>query len=155
VLNADGGIDRSRCRELVRGTGDREVAFHRAFDVTPDPFVALEQLIDLGFTRVMTSGQEPSAPVGAQRIADLVQRAAGGIQVLREGGINRVTVAEVTARTGCDQVHASLRTRCWDTSTAARPQMKFSTTAGLSGHDFPATDGAAVAELVGLLRSGS
>jgi copper homeostasis protein len=155
VLNADGSIDLSRCRELVRRTGDRQVVFHRAFDVTPDPFVALEQLIDLGFTRVMTSGQEPSAQAGTQRIAALIQRAAGRIQVLPAGGINRLTVAEVIARTGCDQVHASLRSRYQDTSTAARPQVKFSTTAGLSDHDFPSTDGAAVAELVGLLRSGS
>jgi copper homeostasis protein len=154
VLNADGSIDRARCRELVRRTGEREKVFHRAFDVTPDPFTALEQLIDLGFTRVMTSGQEPSAPAGAQRIAALIQQAAGRIQVLPAGGINRQTVAEVIATTGCDQVHASLRTRCPDRSTAARPQVKFSTAALLSDNDFPATDRAAVAELVGLLRVG-
>jgi copper homeostasis protein len=154
VLNADGSIDRSRSRELVRRTGDREVVFHRAFDVTPDPFVALEQLIDLGFTRIMTSGQEASAHAGRERIAALIQRAAGRIQVLPAGGINRLTVAEVIATTGCDQVHASLRKRCPDTSTAARPQVQLSTTARLSDDEYPATDGAAVAELVGLLSSG-
>jgi copper homeostasis protein len=154
VLNADGSIDLPRCRELVGRTGDREVVFHRAFDVIPDPFVALEQLIDLGFTRVMTSGQEASAHAGRQCIAGLIQRAAGRIQVLPAGGINRLTVAEVIATTGCDQVHASLRTRCPDTSTATRPHLKFSTPAVLSDSDFPATDAAAVTELGRLLHGG-
>src|SRR5207249_1612356 len=80
-------------------------------DVTPDPFAALEQLIDLGFRRVMTSGQEESVYNGTTLIAELIRRSAGRIEVLPAGGINRFTVADVVARTGCVQVHASLRTR--------------------------------------------
>jgi copper homeostasis protein len=154
VLNADGGVDLPRCRELVRRAGTREVVFHRAFDVTPDPFLALEQLIDLGFTRVMTSGQEATADTGAPLIAALIQRAAGRIEVLPAGGINCSTVAEVIGRTGCDQVHASLRTRRKDTSTAARPLVKFSALPALSDSDYSSTNGAAVADLASLLRGG-
>src|SRR5262249_60596312 len=58
VLTADGRVDRERCREVVRQAAGREVVFHRAFDVTPDPVAALEELVDLGVRRVLTSGQE-------------------------------------------------------------------------------------------------
>jgi copper homeostasis protein len=125
VLHADGTIDLPRCRELVRQAGARPAVFHRAFDVTPGPLAALEQLIDLGVRRVMTSGQEESAYNGAPLIAELVRRAAGRIEVLPAGGINRFTVADVLARTGCDQAHASLRAARADPSTAARPQVSF------------------------------
>src|SRR5262249_27045485 len=125
ILTADGRVDADRCRRLVRQAGGRAAVFHRAFDVTPDPWAALEQLIDLGLRRVMTSGQEEPAYNGAGRIAELIARAAGRIEAPPAGGINRFTVADVLARTGCDQVHASLRARQEDLSVAARPQVSF------------------------------
>jgi copper homeostasis protein len=125
VLHEDGTVDVQRCRELLRQCDGRPAVFHRAFDVTPEPFTALEQLIELGFVRVMTSGQEESAYHGAALIAELVRRAAGRIEVLPAGGVNRFTLADVLARTGCTQVHASLRGRRADRSVAARPQVTF------------------------------
>jgi copper homeostasis protein len=125
VLTATGEIDRERVRTVVRQVGPRQAVFHRAFDVTPDPAAALEQLIDLGVRRVMTSGQEENAYHGVARIAGLIGQAVGRIEVLPAGGVNRFTVADVLARTGCDQVHASLRTTRNDPSTAARPHVRF------------------------------
>ena len=152
ILHEDGRIDAERCREVVRQVGPREAVFHRAFDVTPDPFAALELLIDLGVRRVLTSGQEESAYNGSALIAALVRRAAGRIEVLPAGGINRFTVADVAARTGCDQVHASLRHAVSDRSTAARPRVSFGAASRPPEDRYVATDPAAVAELSDLLR---
>jgi copper homeostasis protein len=152
ILHEDGRIDAARCREVVRQLGPREPVFHRAFDVTPDPLAALDQLIDLGVRRVMTSGQEETAYNGASLIAALVRRAAGRIEVLPAGGINRFTVADVAARTGCDQVHASLRHAVSDRSTAARPRVSFGAAPRPEEDRYGATDPAAVAELSDLLR---
>src|SRR5262245_17457027 len=80
VLTDGGAIDLDRCRQAVRLIGDRAAVFHRAFDVTPDPHTALEQLIDLGVKRVMTSGQEENAYQGTSRIAKLVEQARGRIE---------------------------------------------------------------------------
>jgi copper homeostasis protein len=152
ILTADGRVDGERCRCLLRQAGDRAAVFHRAFDVTPDPFEALERLIDLGFRRVLTSGQEETAYNGAPRIAELIRRCAGRIEVLPCGGINRFTVTDVVARTGCDQVHASLRTRREDRSVAARPQVSFGGAVKLPEDRYSTTSPEAVAELRGLLR---
>jgi copper homeostasis protein len=125
ILSADGRVDEDRCRRLLQLAAGREVVFHRAFDVTPEPLEALEQLIELGFRRVLTSGQEETAYNGAGLIAELIRRAAGRIEVLPAAGINRFTVGDVLARTGCNQVHASLRGRREDRSTAAHPRVSF------------------------------
>jgi copper homeostasis protein len=151
VLSPEGRIDGRRCRELVRQVGGREAVFHRAFDVTPDPFAALEELIDLGVKRVMTSGQEETAYNGTSLITELIRRAAGRVEVLPAGGINRFTLRDVVERTGCDQVHAGLRTRRPDRSTAARPQVSFGGVKSPEDH-YDATDGDAVAALAAALR---
>jgi copper homeostasis protein len=151
ILTADGRVDRDRCRRLLRQAADRPAVFHRAFDVTPDPFEALEALVDLGFRRVMSSGQEENAYNGAQLLGELIRRAAGRIEVLPAGGINRFTVADVVDRTGCDQVHASLRMRREDRSVAGRPQVSLGGTVRLPEDRYGATSAEAVAELRGLL----
>jgi copper homeostasis protein len=153
LLNEDGSLDVPRCRELIHHAGDKEIVFHRAFDVTPDPFAALEQLIDLGVRRVLTSGQEASAYNGAATLAALIQRAAGRIEVLPAAGINRFTVADVVARTGCTQVHASLRGRRADHSTAARPHISFGMATSHGEAYYDATDVDAVRRVRALLTS--
>lgn len=150
VLAADGRVDRQRCRRLVDLAGPKPVVFHRAFDVVPDPFEALDVLVDLGFRRILTSGQEETAARGSTLLAELARRAAGRIEILPAAGINRLTVAEVVARTGCDQVHASLRENREDRSTAARPHIVFGALKQ-SEDRYDATSAAAVAELRGLL----
>ena len=151
ILTSDGRVDATRCRHLLRQVGDRRSVFHRAFDVTPDPFEALEQLIDLGFCRFMTSGEEETAHNGATLIAELIRRSGGRIEVLPAGGINRFTVSDIIARTGCNQVHASLRTTREDRSVAARPQVSFGSGEKLPEDRYSATSPEAVAELRKLL----
>lgn len=117
ILTGRGEIDVPRCRRVVRliesqRKGRRRFqgpVFHRAFDRVRDPARALEQLIDLGVRRVMTSGQQPTALRGARLIADLVDQAAGRIEILPAGGVRPGNVAAIVSRTGCAQVHSSLR----------------------------------------------
>lgn len=111
ALTGDGAINVARCRDLLRCMPGTEAVFHRAFDFVSDPARALEQLIDLGFTRVLTSGQATSAIQGAAQIARLIEQAKGRIEILPGAGVTPANVAELIAATGCDQVHGSLRTR--------------------------------------------
>jgi copper homeostasis protein len=151
ILKENGELDVERCKTLIRQAANREVVFHRAFDVMPDPAKALEQLIDLGVTRVMTSGQEANAYQGAANIARYLALARGRIQLLPAGGINRFTLKDVLARTGCDQVHASLSTTKQDISTRARPQVAFGGTLAPPEDRFSATDQNAVTNLRAML----
>jgi copper homeostasis protein len=105
VLDEYGQIDIPRCRELVRSIGTSHVVFHRAFDFVRDQHSALDVLIDLGVTRVLTSGGKPTAIEGAHEIRKLISRVAENIEILPGGGINATNVVEFVRATGCNQVH--------------------------------------------------
>ncbi len=151
ILTALGEIDADRCRQLASQAAGRQLVFHRAFDVTPQPIPALDQLIELGITRVMTSGQEASAYNGALKIAGYIQHAAGRIEILPAGGINRFTVSDVVRRAGCDQIHASLSGTRRDLSVRARPQVSFGGTLRPPEEEFTVTDKDAVEGLLSFL----
>ncbi len=141
ILDGAGEIDIERCRQLVKIAAGRQAVFHRAFDVVPNPKIALEQLIDLGVTRVLTSGQEESAYNGAPLIRDLIEQAAGRIEILPGGGIDRFNLDDVVNRTGCGQIHIGVSTVRRDTSVHGRPHVSF------GGSLKPAEDSYAVADL--------
>jgi copper homeostasis protein len=151
LLTAGGLVDLKRCRQMVKLALGRQAVFHRAFDVVRDPLTALQQLIDMGVTRIMTSGQEASAYNGAANIAGYIRQAAGRIEILPAGGINRFTIADVIQRTGCDQVHASLSAASQDRSASRRPQVSFGGTIKPSEVEFTVTDAEAVRRLRGAL----
>ncbi|MCL2788597.1 MAG: copper homeostasis protein CutC [Micrococcales bacterium] len=108
ALNSDQTIDTAAVRALVAAAGDHEVTYHRAFDIVDSPFDALEQLVDLGVTRVLTSGQAPRCSEGLDALAALVVRAAGRIQIQAGGGIKIEDIPAIAA-TGVDAVHLSAR----------------------------------------------
>ena len=147
ILHENGRLDVDRCRTLIRQAGAAEVVFHRAFDVVPDPETTLEQLIDLGVRRVLTSGQEANAYNGAANIAQYIEQADGRIEILPGGGVNRFTLDDILARTGCDQVHAALTLLRPDPSTRERPQVYFGGTFRPPEDQFAVTDATAVADL--------
>lgn len=107
ILNSK-GIDRARCQRLVDLSRGHAV-FHRAFDFFPDQVSALEELIQLGFERVLTSGQAPTAEAGTDRLATLVEEAGWQLEILPAGGIRPENVADLVRKTHCGQVHSSAR----------------------------------------------
>lgn len=108
-LDEDGMIDEALTRELMEDAGGLEITFHRAFDVTPHLAASLETLIDLGIPRVLTSGGEANVWLGASRLAELVNQAAGRIVILPGGGVTAIRVPELLVATGCHEVHLSAR----------------------------------------------
>jgi copper homeostasis protein len=147
ILNGDGAVDIERSRTLCKRIGSRRAVFHRAFDVTPDPFRALEELIDLGITRVLTSGQKNGAPDGATLIKRLIDQARGRIEVLPGAGIHLGNVRELATATGCTQIHLTAFTERPDTSTRANSDIKFGSEAGPSESMFALTDRALVRQI--------
>jgi len=105
LLNADGRIDAGRTGELIARARPLSVTFHRAFDMTPDAFEALETLVKLGVDRVLTSGQEASVLEGLPLIAELIRRADGRIIVMPGGGITARNVARIVAGAKPREIH--------------------------------------------------
>jgi len=125
ILTEDGRIDQRRTMRIRRIVGKRQAVFHRAFDVTPNPFGALEQLIDLEVTRVLTSGQKNTASEGVDLIAELIERAGRRIEILPGGGIRPYNMHEIAKRTRCGQIHMTAWSKVQDCSTHANPEISF------------------------------
>lgn len=104
-LREDGTVDEDRTRELVSIAGGRPCVFHRALDVVPDWKRALDQLVSLGVTRVLTSGQQSNVYFALDTIREMIEYAAGAIEILPGAGITLDNIDRVAAVTGCTQVH--------------------------------------------------
>jgi copper homeostasis protein len=106
VLNSDKTIDLKRTKELIELSQPLPFTFHRAFDGTVSPKLALEQLIDLGVERVLTSGQETAAEKGLELLNELHKNSKGRITILAGGGISVENVKKFKA-IGLKEIHAS------------------------------------------------
>lgn len=147
ILQHDGTIDVERSRALCAKAERVQRVFHRAFDVTPDPIAALEQLIELRISRVLTSGQQPTVPEGADLIRDLITAAANRIEVLPGGGINERNLAHVLERTKCSQVHLTAFKTAQDPSVNARPAVTFGGALYPPENSYQVTDDALVGRI--------
>jgi len=111
LLNADGSIDVKRTERLIQLAYPMEVTFHRAFDRCKDPFEALEQLIQIGCQRILTSGQKPAVPDGIDLIAQLVKAADERIIIMPGSGVRKENIKDLADKTGAVEFHSSLRGR--------------------------------------------
>lgn len=113
ILNADGTIDKERCKKLAdmakaQGVG---VTFHRAIDMCNDMYRALEDIVEIGCERILTSGGKTTAMEGASTINHLVKKAAGRIAIMPGSGVSEHNVADLVHFTGVKEVHSSARIR--------------------------------------------
>lgn len=108
ALTPQGRVDEAAVRALVEAADGREVTFHRAFDVLDDVDAAVDLLVGLGVTRVLTSGGAARAGDGVERLARTVARSAGRLQVMAGGGV-RVEDVPALVGAGVDAVHLSAK----------------------------------------------
>jgi len=105
VLNIDGRVDKKRTRELIELARPMNVTFHRAFDMTADPFGALRDLIELKVDRILTSGQKNTAMEGIHLISDLVKEAEDKVIIMPGCGITPENIARLATETGAREFH--------------------------------------------------
>lgn len=109
-LSANGEIDLNRAKEIIDLAGGMEVTFHRAFDMCSNPFNALDQLIEIGVTRVLTSGGRNTASQGVELIAKLVQKSNNRIIIMPGSGVNDKNIEALINQTNAIEFHSSAKT---------------------------------------------
>lgn len=143
VLTPEGELDEARMARLISCAGNMEVTLHRAFDMTRDPFAALESAIRLGCKTILTSGQAADAMLGSALLRELHKRAAGRIDIMAGCGVNSGNLLRLHERTGVTSFHASAKR----TAQSAMRYRKESVSMGLpsmSEYQLWQTDEAAV-----------
>jgi len=124
MLNEDGTIDKKRCAKLVQLAYPLGVTFHRAFDWSVNPQQALEDIIDIGCERILTSGQQPTAIEGAELIAQLIQQANNRIIIMPGSGVRAANIIELAKKTSAQEFHTSARTHSLSNMQYINPSMK-------------------------------
>ncbi len=109
LLKKDGNIDIERTAALIDLAYPLEVTFHRAFDRCLDPFKTLEELIDIGCQRILTSGQKPTAPEGVDLIAELIGKADDRIIIMPGSGVRKENIRMIADKTGAVEFHSSVK----------------------------------------------
>ena len=109
-LTPEGEIDTEKTAEIVELARPMSVTFHRAFDMCKDPYAALDELIEIGVDRILTSGQVNMAPDGVDLIAELVRKAGDRIIIMPGAGLEVENIAEFHAKVGAKEYHSTL----WD-----------------------------------------
>ena len=110
VLTSDGSVDIERTRELVALARPFSLTFHRAFDDCGDLRGALEEVIQTGASRILTSGGAKSALEGAAILAELIAAAGNRITIVPGAGISASNIARVAKETGAREFHSGLGT---------------------------------------------
>jgi copper homeostasis protein len=109
ILRSDGSIDIERTAKLVEYAHPMPVTFHRAFDMCSDPFQGLEDVIEAGASRLLTSGQKDKAPDGAYLIGQLIQQAKDRIIIMPGSGIDDSNIEKIARVTGAKEFHLTGR----------------------------------------------
>lgn len=136
VLQSDGKIDVEANQQLIEAAKPMQTTFHRAFDVCREPFEALEQIINLGFDRILTSGQRQTAVEGADLIKKLVEKAGNRITILAGAGINADNIAALKQKTNAKEFHFSAKKRFLSKMFFANEQVSFGGQVNLPNMDY-------------------
>jgi copper homeostasis protein CutC len=106
VLDSKNRIAASALERLMELALELPATFHRAFDQVSDKSSALDQLVEFGVARILTSGGASTAADGAETIAALVQQGSDRITIMAGGGVRAHNVRELIERTGVREIHA-------------------------------------------------
>ena len=124
ALTPEGDIDTEALRLMVEASEGKPFTFHRAFDKCRNPQEALEQMIDAGCKRILTSGQQPSAEQGIPLLHELNKQANGRIIIMPGGGVNEKNARLILDQTGCMEIHGSCSSGSGITSAERVSQVK-------------------------------
>ena len=109
LLNKDATVDVDRTKRLVKLAYPLEVTFHRAFDRTKDASQSLEDIIECGCQRILTSGQVPNAFDGKDLIKKLIEQADDRIIIMPGSGVRSNNIHAIANYTGAAELHSSAK----------------------------------------------
>lgn len=111
AVDATGKLNINYFSEMAAICGAHDLVCHRAFDTLSDPLLGLEQLIDCGVHRILTSGGARTAEQGIELLRTLVEHARDRIEILPGSGISAGNALRILQTTGCRQLHGTFRLR--------------------------------------------
>lgn len=128
ILNRDGSVNKKACEDLVTLCGEKPCTFHRAFDVSTDLYQSLNDIIECGFQRVLTSGGQKNVTEGLSVIKQLLEKAKDQIIIMPGGGVKPEHIQPLKRTGYLKEVHASCKRIEKDSTIHINPNIEFSGT---------------------------
>lgn len=147
ILTPAGRVDKERCKKLVDLAWPMGVTFHRAFDMTADPLQALEDIIDIGCERILTSGQRNTAVEGAPLLKTLVQASQGRIAIMVGSGVRSYNIAALVKETGATEYHTTAKAYVESGMQYRNPNVSMGGIPGVPEYGISLTQAAEVAQI--------
>ena len=148
-----GELDEGRMRRLMDSAGRMDVTLHRAFDMTRDPFAALDAAIRLGCRTILTSGQARNALEGVEVLRELVLRASGRIEMMAGCGVRKENIRAIYERAGVQSFHTTGRSAPLDSAMTYRKPGVSMGLPSLSEYELWQTDAREFAECARMVHS--
>ncbi len=145
ILTKNGNVDKKKCKELIDLAYPLEATFHRAFDRVASPLEALEDIIDLGFERILTSGLKPKAIQGIHLLSQLVKQSDERIAIMPGSGVNSENIISIAESSGAKEFHSSA-------SISIKSKMEFTNTGMNESLEYTAANKTEVKNMVELLN---
>ena len=147
ILTPDGQVDKERCKKLVDLAWPMGVTFHRAFDMTADPLQALEDIIEIGCERILTSGQRNTATEGAVLLKTLVQQSQERIAIMVGSGVRAHNIAALVKETGAVEYHTTAKAYVESGMTYRNPNVSMGGIPGVPEYGISLTQAAEVKKI--------
>lgn len=151
-LTAEGNVDMPAMKKLMNAVGDMNVTFHRAFDMCRNPKEALEDIIKLGCTRILTSGLEANAVAGIPMLKELIEQADGRIIIMPGCGVKPSNIRQIADETGASEFHFSGRSSYESGMIYRNPKVSMGGTVKIEEYQKDVTDPEIVKAAVEELR---
>lgn len=152
-LTPDGDVDMPLMRQLMAACENLSITFHRAFDMLRSPQQALEEIVELGCDRILTSGQQPTAFKGIDLLSKLQTQAAGRIVIMAGSGINPGNISYIHQKTGISEFHFSARSLYESEMRFRNPQVSMGGTVDIDEYRQPITSAEYVSTTIKALES--
>lgn len=110
-LTEDRKIDWEETKKMIElcKSYEAESVFHRAFDCSDEPECNIQHLIELGCTRILTSGLGANVEKGAELLKLLQEKFGDRIEILAGAGISTENIESIITKTGVIQVHGTFK----------------------------------------------
>ena len=150
-LTPEAELDMPAMTRLVKASEGMNITFHRAFDYVRHPAEVMESLIGMGVSRILTSGQQPTAAGGAELLVSLVKQSAGRIIIMPGCGVNEGNIRELATKTGASEFHFSARENKESRMLYRNPALSMGGTVTVDEYLTPVTTAARVRNTIGAL----
>lgn len=150
-LTPEAELDVEAMERLVKASEGMSITFHRAFDYVRNPGQVMEKLIGMGVSRILTSGQQPTAPEGADLLAALVRQAGDRIIIMPGCGVNENNILGLAEKTGAHEFHFSARENKESRMRYRNPTLSMGGTVTVDEYITPVTTAARVRNTINAL----